>query len=98
MTDVSFLAGHDLAVYSEHTCPDCKRFEHWAKQNGVKTRTILISEDSAAAEKLERETGKMAVPFLLVDGKRWVRGYHKELPSRFSAELLVSELKAAVGG
>ena len=30
-------------------------------------------------------------------GKRWVRGYHKELPSRFSADLLLAELKQAVG-
>lgn len=97
MTDLSFLAGHDLVVYSEEWCPDCKRFDRWVAENRVSLKKILISADQAAAEKLERETGKMAVPFLLVDGQHWVRGYHKELPSRFSAELLVAELKAAVG-
>ncbi|MBI5362943.1 MAG: glutaredoxin family protein [Planctomycetes bacterium] len=96
MNDLAFLSGHDLVVYSETACPDCRRFDQWAQQNGVKLRKVLISEDAGAAEKLERETGKMAVPFVLVDGQRWVRGYHKELPSRFSAELLATELRAAV--
>ena len=96
MNDLTFLSGHDLVVYSETSCPDCRRFDRWAHENGVKLTKVLISEDAHAAEKLERETGKMAVPFILVDGRRWVRGYHKELPSRFSADMLVSELRAAV--
>lgn len=96
MSDLTFLSGHDLVVYSESSCPDCRRFDQWAQQNGVQLKKVLISEVEGAAEKLERETGKMAVPFILVDGRRWVRGYHKELPSRFSAEVLLSELRAAV--
>lgn len=96
MNDLDFLRGHELVVYSEAACPDCRRFDHWAAQNGLEVRKVLISEDPGAAEKLERETGKMAVPFLLVDGRRWVRGYHKELPGRFSPSVLVSELRAAV--
>ena len=37
-----------------------------------------------------------AIPFILVDGKRWVRGYHREERSRLSGELLLRELAAAV--
>jgi len=36
------------------------------------------------------------VPFILVDGKQWVRGYHKELPGRFDAKLLLAELQSAL--
>lgn len=97
MTDLTFLRGHDLAVYSENWCPDCTRFKRWAQSNAVATREILLSDDPSAAEKLERETGKMAVPFILVDGKTWVRGYHKERPGRFDETLLVAELKQAIG-
>jgi glutaredoxin len=96
MSATDFLKGHDLAVYSENWCPDCTRFKRWADSSGVTTREILISEHPEAAEKLENETGKMAVPFLLVDGKTWVRGYHKELPGRFSETKLLDELRTAI--
>lgn len=97
MSATDFLEGHDLAVYSETWCPDCTRFKRWVQATGVKTREILISEHPDAAEKLENETGKMAVPFILVDGKTWVRGYHKEVPGRFSEQILLDELRAAIG-
>jgi hypothetical protein len=32
---------------------------------------------------------------VLVNGKRWVRGYHKELPQRLDGDLLVAELLEA---
>jgi len=32
---------------------------------------------------------------VLVGGRRWVRGYHRELPQRFNGDLLVEELLAA---
>jgi hypothetical protein len=28
-----------------------------------------------------------------VNGQTWIRGYHKELPQRFSPDLLIQELK-----
>lgn len=96
MSDLDFLAGHDLAVYSETHCPDCVRLKHWMTRRGVRAREVLISDDEGAAEKLERETGKLAVPFILVDGERWVRGYHKELPGRFDERVLLDELRAAM--
>lgn len=94
--DVSFLAGHELAVYSSHSCPDCTRLDRWLAARAVKHQKVYIDDDAAAAEKLENETGKQAVPFILVDGRAWVRGYHREERSRFSEGVLVSELKAAL--
>ena len=95
--DLDFLAGHTLAVYSSRGCPDCTRLEHWLRRKEVAHETVLIDEDPGAAEKLESETGKQAVPFILVDGKSWVRGYHREERSRLSEALLVSELRTAIG-
>ena len=56
---------------------------------------VDIETVPGAAEKLEAETGKRAIPFVLVNGGRWVRGYHKELPQRLNGDLLVEELLAA---
>lgn len=94
---LDFLEGHDLLVYSTEWCPDCSRLKRVLDQSGVRYRELSIDDDAAAAEKLERETGKRGVPYILVDGKRWVRGYHKELPGRFQHDVLWTELRAAVG-
>ncbi len=88
------LAPLDLKVYSAAWCPDCRRLERWLDQEGVAHAKVDIEADPEAAERLERETGKRAIPFILVDGRRWVRGYHRELPQRLDPALLVRELLA----
>jgi glutaredoxin len=94
---LDFLKDHTLAVYSANWCPDCQRLERWMKEKTVAHTQIHIDEDNGAAEKLEEETGKQAIPFILVDGKKWVRGYHSEERSRFNEAKLVAELRDAVG-
>ena len=88
----------DLQVYSAAWCGDCRRLERWLAEAGVPHVQVDIETAPGAAERLERETGKRAIPFLLVNGTRWVRGYHRELPSRFDPELLVKELLEAARG
>lgn len=86
------LKGMDLQVFSATWCADCRRLERWLNESGIPWTKVDLEAVPGAAERLERETGKRAIPFILVDGTRWVRGYHRELPSRFDSELLVKEL------
>lgn len=95
MSDLSELQGLDLQVYSAAWCGDCRRLDRWLVEHAVAHRKVDIESAEGAAERLERETGKRAIPFILVNGNRWVRGYHRELPSRFNPALLVQELLAA---
>ena len=95
-SDLGFLRGHRLTVYSSNGCPDCTRLKQWMQRAGVEVEQVLIDEEADAADKLERETGKQAVPFILIDGKTWVRGYHREERSRFNEALLLAELKQAI--
>ena len=93
---LAFLKDHTLAVYSANWCPDCQRLERWMTEKDLPHQDVNIDRDAGAAEKLEQETGKQAIPFILVDGTTWVRGYHAEERSRFSESKLVAELRAAV--
>jgi glutaredoxin len=90
--------GHRLEVFSTRWCPDCTRLKRWLAQRAVPYEEIDIDEDPGAAERLERETGKRAIPFILVDGRNWVRGYHREHHLRLDGELLVRELALAMQG
>ena len=87
----------ELQVFSAQWCPDCRRLEHWLSDQQVAHSVVDIEAVPGAAERLEAETGKKAIPFILVDGKAWVRGYHRELPQRLDPDLLVGELRAAAG-
>jgi len=95
MNRIDDLAALDLVVYSATWCPDCRRLETWLAEHHVAHTKVDIEVVPGAAEKLETETGKRAIPFVLVNGGRWVRGYHKELPQRLDGGLLVEELLAA---
>ncbi|HJW71309.1 MAG TPA: glutaredoxin family protein [Geothrix sp.] len=98
MSGIDDLKGLELEVYGATWCPDCRRLEAWLAAQGVAHRKVDIEAVPGAAERLEAETGKRAIPFVLVDGKRWVRGYHKELPQRLDGDLLIAELVAAGKG
>lgn len=87
----SELSVLDLKVYSAQWCPDCTRFRAWLDGEGVEYEYVDIEHSDGAAEKLEEETGKRAIPFVLVNDSHWVRGYHRELPLRFDPELFVKE-------
>ncbi|MBS1784766.1 MAG: glutaredoxin family protein [Acidobacteria bacterium] len=89
------LAGLDLTIYSAGWCPDCRRLESWMQREGLHFPVVDIESEEGAAERLERETGKRAIPFALVNGRTWVRGYHKELPTRFDPSLFVQEVLEA---
>jgi len=95
MSIVDQIAGLDLQVFSAAWCPDCRRLDRWLQENAVPHAKVDLEQVPGAAERLERETGKRAIPFILVNGRQWVRGYHRELPSRFDSELLLKELLAA---
>jgi len=97
MTASTQLEKLELQVFSAPWCPDCRRLERWLSDQRVAHSVVDIEAVPGAAERLEAETGKKAIPFILVGGKAWVRGYHRELPQRFDPDLLVRELLAAAG-
>lgn len=90
------LAAARLEVYVSTWCFDCSRLKSVFDRFGVKYDTVNISNVEGAAEKLEAETGKRGVPYVLVNGSRWVRGYHLDQPGRLNVDVLATELAGAL--
>lgn len=91
------LAASRLEVYVSTFCGDCRRLKGQLQEHDITYSTVNISSVDGAAEKLESETGKRGVPYVLVNGSRWVRGYHREVPGMFSLPLFVADLTEALG-
>ncbi len=89
------LATLDLQVYGAPWCPDCRRLDRWLEAEGLELPRVDIEAVPGAAERLEAETGRRGIPYLLVNGRTWVRGYHRELPGRFDSGTLLRELEQA---
>ncbi len=85
-----------LQVYVSTFCWDCRRLKGFLEEHKVPFSQVNISEDDAAAQRLMAETGKRGVPFILVNDKHWVRGYHREARGKFDAGLLIQELAQAL--
>jgi glutaredoxin len=92
------LAGATLEVYVSTFCFDCRRLKGFLDTHDVPSTTVNISHDGDAAQRLESETGKRGVPYVLVNGRRWVAGYHRGLPGKFDPALFVRELGEAMAG
>jgi glutaredoxin len=64
-----------LALYSSTRCGACRQARRFLDEHGIVYELIEIDRDERAAERLEAETGKRGVPYLLLDDERWVRAY-----------------------
>ena len=63
-----------IQMYSAPWCPDCTVAKRFLDDSGVDYEIVNIDEVEGAAERLEKETGKKGIRFLVVGGQ-WVRAY-----------------------
>ena len=73
----------EIRLYTAKICGDCQHLKAFMDAHGVEYELCDIHEDPENAAFLERETGKLGVPYLRIDGE-WVRGYDMGKP--FSEE------------
>ena len=76
-----------IVVYSAKLCGDCQHLKAFMDKHGIAYEIRDIHENPAHGEELQRRTGKLGVPYLVIDGE-WVRGYQPGLP--FSEEFAKS--------
>jgi len=59
---------HRVIVYSGPGCPACGTAQSYLRKKGIQFRTIDISRDQRAAERLFQRSGQMVVPQIDIDG------------------------------
>jgi glutaredoxin-like protein NrdH len=73
----------EIIVYSAELCGDCQQLKAFMDANGIDYENRDIRKNPEHGEELEKQTGKLGVPYLVIDGE-WVRGYQPKQP--FSEE------------
>ena len=69
----------NISVYSGKLCGDCQLLKSFMDANGIAYENRDIREQPEYGEELEAKTGKLGVPYLVIDGE-WVRGYEPGQP------------------
>ena len=64
----------EVTVYSNRWCPDCRQAKRFLDQHKIAYKEIDIETTPGAAEEVIRQTGKRAIPQIVVDG-RWFQPY-----------------------
>jgi mycoredoxin len=64
----------DLKVYSASWCRDCREAKKFLTKHGIAFEEIDIERVPGAADEVEENVGKRAIPQFVIDGK-WVQPY-----------------------
>lgn len=90
----SELAKHSIKVFHTPWCPDCHRLDKIFADNGISYTEVDIDADPTAADYVVKNTGHRAIPYVEIDGKCIVRGWHKEAPGRWNEAIFFQEVEA----
>jgi len=80
----------DVKVYSAVWCRDCRVAKNFLMKHNIPFEDIDIERTPGAAEEVEENVGKRAIPQFVIDGK-WVQPYR---PGR---GFLFEEMSAVFG-
>ena len=83
------MSEKQIIVYSAKLCGDCQNLKAFMDAHGIQYENRDIREEPKYGEELEQKTGKLGVPYLVIDGE-WKRGYEpgKPFSEAFARELL----------
>jgi glutaredoxin len=73
----------EIVLYSAKMCGDCQLLKAYMDEKGIDYTLRDIRENLEFGEELEQKTGKLGVPYVVIDGQ-WIRGYDVGKP--FSEE------------
>lgn len=80
----------DLQVYTAGWCRDCREAKRFLDKHGIAYTEVDIERTPGAADLLQQNVGKKAIPQFVIDGK-WVQPY------RPGQGFLYDEMSALLG-
>ncbi len=79
----------DLTVYSASWCRDCREAKRFLAKHNIPFKEIDIEQTPGAADEVQANVGKRAIPQFVLDGK-WIQPYrpgqgflHEEMATLF---------------
>jgi len=69
----------EVILYTAKMCGDCQLLKEYMDREGIAYESRDIKENPAHAREVEEQTGKLGVPYLVIDGQ-WIRGYEPGKP------------------
>ncbi len=87
------LKKHSLTIYSTSWCPDCTRLEMILRGRDVIFKLIDIDINPDAADELKNATGKTSIPYVKIDNKFFVRGWHEEEAGLWNENVFFKEIE-----
>lgn len=73
------MSNQNIIVYSAKLCGDCQHLKAFMDANNITYENRDIREEPHYGEELEQKTGKLGVPYLVINGE-WKRGYEPGQP------------------
>lgn len=58
-----------VIVFSTPTCSFCNAAKRYFKENNIRFTDVDVSRDERAAKDMQRRTGQMGVPVILINNK-----------------------------
>jgi glutaredoxin-like protein NrdH len=80
-----------IIVYSAQLCSDCQYLKKWLDEQNIEYETRDIHFNPQNGIDLEKQTGKLGVPYFKL-GEDWVRAYRPG--EMFSADWVETTLKS----
>ena len=62
-----------ITIYTTQSCPHCKRTKDLLKRKKVSFKEVDLTNDEAARNKIEKQTGWMTVPMIFI-GDEFIGG------------------------
>lgn len=70
---------NQIVMYSAALCGDCQLLKKYMSEHGIEYENRDIREHPEYGEELKERTGKLGVPYLVINGE-WVKGYQSGAP------------------
>lgn len=79
----------EIILYTAKMCGDCQCLKGFMEREKIDFKSRDIVEEPEYAREVEENTGRLGVPYLVIDGK-WIRAYDvgKPFTEEFARSLL----------